>query len=79
MLLSNILEGCTQWTFQKPQILHCILDVIAVNMENTKRCLDFHDLMPVEQGFRCPDLNLHHLMVVTVQRGDTSHSDPCVR
>ena len=49
---SNILKDCTQWKFQKSQILHCVLDVIAVNMENTKRCLDFCDLMPVDQGFR---------------------------
>ena len=30
---SNVLEGQTQWKFQKSQILHKVLDVIAVNME----------------------------------------------
>ena len=40
---SNVLEGCTQWKFQKSQILHQVLDVIAMNMESTKRCLDFCD------------------------------------
>ena len=55
---SNILEGCTQWKFQKSWILHWVLDVIAVNMESTKRCLDFCDLTPVDQGFRHRDPNL---------------------
>ena len=49
---SNVLEGQTQWKFQKSQILHKVLDVIAVNMESMKRCLDFHDSIPVDQGFR---------------------------
>ena len=49
---SNILEGHTQWKFQKSWILHHVLDVIAVNMESMKRCLDFHDLTPVDQGLR---------------------------
>ena len=49
---SNILEGRTQWKFQKSWILHWVLDVIAMNMESTKRCLDFCDSMPVDQGFR---------------------------
>ena len=49
---SNVLEGCMQWKFQKSCILHWVLDVIAMNMESTKRCLDFCDLMPVDQGFR---------------------------
>ena len=64
---SNILEGCTQWKFQKSQILHQVLDVTAMNMEITKRCLDFHDSMPVDQGFRCRDLNLHQLKAVAVK------------
>ena len=51
-LASNILEGRTQWKFQKSWILNQVLDVIAVNMESTKRCLDFCDLTPVDQGFR---------------------------
>ena len=51
-LTSNILEGQTQWKFQKSQILHRVLDVIAINMESMKRCLDFHDSMPMDQGFR---------------------------
>ena len=50
---SNVLEGCTQWKFQNSWILHQVLDVIAVNMESTKRCLDFCNLTPVDQGFRC--------------------------
>ena len=47
---SNVLEGQTQWRFQKSQILHKVLDVIALNMESTGRCLDFHDLMPVTRS-----------------------------
>ena len=50
---SNVLEGQTQWKFQKLQILHKVLDVIAINMESMKRCLDFRDSMPMDQGFRC--------------------------
>ena len=50
---SNILEGHTQWKFQKSWILHWVLDVTAMNMESTKRCLDFCNSMPVDQGFRC--------------------------
>ena len=50
---SNVLEGQTQWKFQKSWILHKVLDVIAINMESMKRCLDFHDSMPVDQEFRC--------------------------
>ena len=49
---SHVLEGQTQWKFQKSRILHKVLDVIALNMENTGRCLDFHDLMPMDQEFR---------------------------
>ena len=52
-ITSNVLEGHTQWKFQKSQILHWVLDVIAVNMESMKWCLGFHDSMPVDQGFRC--------------------------
>ena len=48
---SNVLEGQTQWRFQKSQILHKVLDVIAINMESTRRCLDFRDSMPMDQGF----------------------------
>ena len=48
---SNVLEGQTQWRFQKSRILHKVLDVIAINMESTRRCLDFRDSMPVDQGF----------------------------
>ena len=64
---SNILEGCTQWKFQKSQILHHILDVIALHMENSKRCLDYHDLTPMDQTFRCCDPNLHCLKAVAVK------------
>ena len=64
---SNILEGHTQWKFQKSWILHHVLDVIAINMESTKSCLDFHDSMPVDQGFRHQDLNLHWLKVAAVK------------
>ena len=49
---SNVLEGQTQWKFQKSWILHKVLDVIAINMESMKRCLAFHDSTPVDQGFR---------------------------
>ena len=45
---SNVLEGWTQWKFQKSQVLHKVLDVIALNMESTGRCLDFQDSMPME-------------------------------
>ena len=64
---SHILEGHTQWKFQKSWILHWVLDVIAMNMESTKRCLDFCNLMPVDQGFRHQDLNLHQLKAVAVK------------
>ena len=49
---SNVLEGRTQWKFQKSQILQKVLDVIAINMESMKRCLDFHDSTPLDQEFR---------------------------
>ena len=52
-ITSNVLEGHTQWKFQKSWILYQVLDVIAMNMESMKRCLDFHNLTPVDQGFRC--------------------------
>ena len=55
-------------TINKSRILHQVLDVIAVNMESTKRCLDFHDLMPVDQGFRCRDPNLCQLKAVAVKK-----------
>ena len=64
---SNVLEGCTQWKFQKSWILHHVLDVIALHMEDMKRCLDFHNSMPVDQGFRHHDPNLHHLKAVVVR------------
>ena len=44
-----------------------MLDVIAMNMESTTRCLDFCNSMPVDQGFRCQDPNLHQLKVVAVK------------
>ena len=64
---SNVLEGWTQWKFQKSQILHKVLDVIAVNMESMKRCLDFHDSMPMDQGFRHQDPNFHQLKAVAIK------------
>ena len=64
---SNVLKGHSQWKFQKSWILHCVLDVIAVNMEDMRRCLDFCDLTPIDQSFRCHDPNLHHLKAVTVK------------
>ena len=64
---SNILKGRSQWKFQKSQILHHMSDVIAINMEDGKRCLDFHDSMPVDQSFRCHDTNLHHLKAIAVK------------
>ena len=51
---SNVLEGRTQWRFQKSKVL----DVIALNMESTGRCLDFCDSTPVDQEFRHRDPNL---------------------
>ena len=33
---SNVLEGHTQWKFQKSCILHWVLDVIAVHMEDIR-------------------------------------------
>ena len=66
-LASGALEGRTQWKFQKSRILHKVLDVIALNMESTERCLDFHDSMPVDQEFRCRDTNLRCLKAVAVK------------
>ena len=51
----------------KSQILHKVLDVIALNMESTGRCLDFHDLMPMDQEFRCQDPNLRCLKAIVVK------------
>ena len=56
---------------QKSQILHHILDMIALHMEDSKRCLDYHDSMPVDQTFRHHDPNLHCLKAVTVK--EVSH------
>ena len=67
MLLPMSSRAIFNEKFQKSQILHQVLDVIAMNMESTKRCLDFHDSMPVDQGFRHRDLNLHQLKVVAVK------------
>ena len=64
---SNMLEGWTQWKFQKSWILHKVLDVIALNMESTGRCLDFCDLTPMDQGFQHRDPNLWHLKAVAVK------------
>ena len=64
---SGVLEGQTQWKFQKSRILHKVLDVIALNMESTGRCLDFRDSMPVDQEFQCQDMNLRHLKAVVVK------------
>ena len=63
---SNVLEGHTQWKFQKSHILHRVLDVITVHMEGTKRCLDYHSTTPVDQTFRCHDSNLHCLKTVAL-------------
>ena len=64
---SNVLEGWTQWKFQKSWILHKVLDGIALNMESTGRCLDFRDSMPMDQEFQCRDPNLRHLKAVAVK------------
>ena len=64
---SNVLEGQTQWKFQKSWILHKVLDGIAMNMESMGRCLDFHDLMPMDQKFWHQDLNLRHLKAIVVK------------
>ena len=68
---SNVLEGQTQWKFQISWILHKVLDVIAINMESMKRCLDFCDSMPLDQGFRHRDPNLHWLKAMVVK--DMTH------
>ena len=64
---SNMLEGRTQWNFQKSWILHKVLDVIAMNRESMGRCLDFCDSMPMDQEFWCWDPNLWHLKAVAVK------------
>ena len=64
---SSVLEGQTQWRFQKSRILHKVLDVIALNMESTGRCLDFCDSMPVDQEFRHWDPNLRRLKAIVVK------------
>ena len=64
---SSVLEGWTQWRFQKSWILHKVLDVIALNMESTGRCLDFHDSTPVDQEFQHWDPNLQCLKAVAVK------------
>ena len=64
---SGVLEGRTQWKFQKSWILHKVLDVIALNMESTGRCLDFHDSMPVDQEFWRRDMNLRRLKAIAVK------------
>ena len=66
-ITSNVLEGRTQWRFQKSQILHRVLDVIAMNMEGMKRCLDFCNSTPVDQGFRHQNPNLHRLKAVAIK------------
>ena len=64
---SNVLEGRTQWKFQKSWILHKVLDVIALNMESTGRGLDFWDLMPMDQEFRHQEPDLRHLKAIAVK------------
>ena len=81
---SNVLEGHTQWKFQKYRILHQVIDVIAIHLEGMNRCLDFHGTTPVDQGFRHCVLNLHclkamalkevkHLMMVIMLDKDHIH------
>ena len=84
---SNMLEGHTQWKFQKSHILHHILDMIALHMEDSRRCLDYHGSMPMDQTFRCCDPNLHHLkaaalkevahltMIIVLDEDHTHYSD----
>ena len=36
-------------------------------MEDSKRCLDFHNSMPIDQTFRHHDSNLHCLKAVGVK------------
>ena len=62
-----MLEGQTQWKFQKSRILHKVLDVIALNMESTGRCLDFHDSMLMDQEFWHRDPNLQRLKAIVVK------------
>ena len=77
-LASGALEGWTQWKFQKSRILHKVLDVIALNMESTERCLDFRNSTPVDQEFRHRDVNLRRLKAVAVKRGGAPDHGPCV-
>ena len=64
---SNMLEGQTQWKFQKSRILHKVLDMIAINLENTGRCLNFRDSTPMDQEFWHQDSNLRHLKAIAVK------------
>ena len=84
---SNILEGQTQWKFQKSRILHWVLNVIAIHLEGMNRSLDFHGTTPTDQGFRHHDPNLcclkatavkevkHLMMVIVFDEDHTHYSD----
>ena len=41
--------------------------MITLHMEDSRRCLDYHGSMPVDQTFRCHDPNLHHLKAVALK------------
>ena len=75
---SNVLEGQTQWRFQKSWILHKVLDVIALNLESTGRCLDFHDSMPVDQEFQRQDPKPLMSEGHSGKRGGAPDYGPCV-
>ena len=50
-----------------PKITDITSGVGCNSHEHGRRCLDFCDSMPVDQGFRHRDLNLHWLKVVAVK------------
>ena len=75
---SGVLEGRTQWRFQKSQILHKVLDVIALNMESTGEVLGFPQL----DAHRPRVLALGHEPLTSEshsgKRGETLDYGPCV-
>ena len=75
---SGVLEGQTQWKFQKSRILHKVLDVIGLNMESTGRCLDFCDSMPVDQELLVSGHEPPMSEGRSGKRGGTLDYGPCV-
>ena len=50
----NMLEGHTQWKFQKSCILHHVLDVITLHMEDSRRCLYYLWIYTHGSDFQAP-------------------------